>query len=87
MYAEKQNALRIFKSKRFIELINQALYHTIKNLESVEPELQETGNLQDLRALRTHLFNQYADELFEQMTPKHREVLIRLHKGGDFNEA
>ena len=88
MYAAKQHANRLLNSPRGVLIINQAFHHAIKALESVEPEiLQEKSNIKDMKLLREHIFNQLPGEVFEPIESKHREILIRLHKGGDFNES
>ena len=88
MYAEKQHAKRLLNSTRGALIICQAFHHAIKALESVEPEiLQEKSNIKDMKLLREHIFNQFPADVFEPIEPKHRETLIRLHKGGDFNDS
>ena len=88
MYAEKQHAKRLLNSQRGALIICQAFHHAIKALESVEPEiLQEKSNIKDMKLLREHIFNQFPADVFEPIEPKHREILIRLHKGGDFNDS
>ena len=88
MYADKQHANRLLNSPRGALIICQAFHHAIKALESVKPEiLQEKSNIKDMKLLREHIFNQIPAEAFEPIEPKHREILIRLHKGGDFNES
>ena len=88
MYAEKQNAQRLLNSTRGALIICPAFHHAITALESVKPDiLQEKSNIKDMKLLREHIFNQIPAEAFEPIEPKHREILIRLHKGGDFNES
>jgi hypothetical protein len=88
MYAEKQHAKRLLKSQRGILILCQAFHHAIKALESVEPSyLKEESNIKDMKLLREHIFNQFPAEVFEPIEPKNREMLLRIHKGGDFNES
>ena len=88
MYAEKQHAKRLLNSQRGALIICQAFHHAIKTLESVKPDiLQEKSNIKDMKLLREHIFNQFPADVFEPIETKHREILIRLHKGGDFNDS
>ena len=88
MYAEKQHAEKLLNSPRGILILCQAFHNAIKALENVKPDiLQEKSNIKDMKLLRKHIFNQFPADAFETIEPKHREVLIRLHKGGDFNES
>jgi len=60
-------------SGRGTYIMAQALYHGIKALESVEPEvMREKSNIEDMKYLRDSLFN-YPDILFD--TAKLQEAI------------
>ena len=85
---DKEEATQLLVSQRGIFIICQAFHHAIKALESVEPDiLQEKSNIKDMKLLREHIFNQFPADVFEPIEPKHREMLLRIHKGGDFNDS
>ena len=68
-------------------IMAQALYHGIKALESVEPEImQEKSNIEDMRYLRDNLFN-YPDLMFDPaklqeavIMEEDRETFTASHK-------
>jgi len=59
------DAIEFLSSGRGKYIMAQALYHGIKTLESVEPEImQERSNIEDMKYLRDNLFN-YPDIMFD----------------------
>ena len=58
------DAMRFLSSVRGRYIVAQAFYFAIKELESVEPEVnQQKSNISDMKYLRDELFN-FPDELF-----------------------
>jgi hypothetical protein len=88
MYAEKQHAMRLLNSLRGTLIICKVFHHAIKNLESVEPAIyQEKSDIADMKLLQKEIFNQFPPDIFEPITSAQHETILRIHKGGDFNES
>ena len=76
------NAMRFLVSFRGRYIIGQALYHAIKEMESVEPKIyQEKSNIEDMKYLRDELFN-FPEEMFSSQAVKGIPTLQDL----DFEE-
>ena len=62
---QKQSAIEFASSMRGRYILAQALFHAIKKLEAVTPEvMQEKSNIADMKYLRETLFD-LPDVLFE----------------------
>ena len=51
-------------------IISQALFYGIRELEKIDPPLQEVSNLADMRFLRDNLYNLFMDIIIEVGTFK-----------------
>lgn len=74
----QDKALEFLFSMRGRYIVSQALYHALKALGSVQPEvMQEKSNMDDMQYLRDMLFN-FPDFAFQPIDPETLATLKSL---------
>jgi hypothetical protein len=74
----QDKALEFLFSMRGRYIVSQALYHALKVMRDVQPEVhQETSNIDDMQYLREMLFD-FPDFAFKPIDPETIETLKEL---------